>query len=36
MKNVKKILSLALIAVMLIGMMAGCGGSKVAYETDAE
>lgn len=34
MKNVKKILSLALIAVMLIGIMAGCGGSEVAYETD--
>lgn len=36
MKNAKKILSLALIAVMLIGMMAGCGGNKVAYETDAQ
>lgn len=36
MKNVKKILSMALIAVMLIGMMAGCGGSKVNYETDAQ
>ncbi len=34
MKNAKKILSLALIAVMLIGMMAGCGGNKVAFETD--
>ena len=36
MKNVKNILSMALIAVMLIGMMAGCGGSKVNYETDAQ
>lgn len=35
MKNLKRILSLALIAVMLIGIMAGCGSSKVEYETDA-
>lgn len=34
MKNLKRILSLALIAVMLIGIMAGCGSSKVEFETD--
>ena len=35
MKHLKRILSLALIALMLIGIMAGCGQKKVFYETDA-
>ena len=35
MKHLKKILSLTLVALMLIGIFAGCGNKKVFYETDA-